>query len=420
MRFPTESALTDLSLDKFGHRTLATSLVNNVFLEMELPNTFGIYGNWGTGKSTFLRAIQEEFANNPNAKDILAIRFDPWKYEYTDHIDLFTALICDFRDQAKVPKTSAVWKDLTSAMLGISTSIFKKLLHKASAGMLDLDDMRTEADLAATAFPEDQFEQADLVQQLREKLDSLIQAALTENTKKRVCIFIDDLDRCSPEHTVTLLEAIKNFLLTSKVLFVFALDRRIVSEMIEKKYGLHSSYGDEYLTKIIQYSVTLPAPSHKEILIDIFADHLIEVPERTRGWIIEFTNRFAPETRKFKHLIYQLITQAKLANIDLSKDAEIDTASLFCAIYMKFRFPRLFHTNRRTALENLGLYGRMVSAQNDKHQGDAADLANQLGISGSDKKILMDLFVYQLPNGKGLMNENRDKLQQAGFLRMLD
>ncbi len=420
MRFPTEASLSDLSLDKFGHRELAKNLVANVFLEMELPNTFGIYGNWGTGKSTFLQAVQGELTNNADARDILAIRFDPWKYEYADHIDLFTALISDFREQAKIPKTNEVWNDLTSAMLGISTSIFKKLLHKASAGMLDVDDMRAEANLAATAFPEDQFEQADLVQQLRGKLNNLIQVALTENTKKRVCIFIDDLDRCSPEHTVTLLEAIKNFLLTSNVLFVFALDRRIVSEMIEKKYGLHSGYGDEYLTKIIQYSLTLPAPTHEGILSDILADHLIEMPKDTQGWIIRFTNRFANETRKFKQLVYQLITQAKLGGIDLSKDAPLDTTSLFCAIYLKSRFPKLFHVSRKAALENIKTYGSMISAETDNKPEKARDFASQLGISGEERKILTELFIFQMPNNKGLMNENRHKLEEAGFSRMID
>lgn len=421
MQFPTEQSLSDLSQDKFGYKPLARKLLENVFLEMELPNTFGIYGNWGTGKSTFLNALNAEIEKNENSTDVLQIRFEPWKYEYAQSVDLFVSLIREFSKQAKIPEKSKVLEDLGNALVGMSSSILKQLVDKGTLGIVNVEDMRKETDLAA--LPEisgDPFEQVDWIQQLKSKLDALIKEALTLSKKKKVYIFIDDLDRCSPEHTTSLLEAIKNFLLTDNVLFIFAIDRRVISEMIEQKYGLHSGYGDEYLTKIIQYSLTLPAPSHREILLEIFQEHLIDMPERTREWILEFTNRFAPETRRFKHLIYQLITQAKLAGIDLDKDNDVDTASLFCAIYLKFCFPRLFHVNRRTALENLLIYAKMVNAQNDKHQGDVEDLKNQLGISGSDKKILTALYIHKLPNGQQMMHENRGRLEEMGFKRMVD
>ncbi len=419
MRYPTEKELSDLRHDKFGHRELATQLVRNVFLEMELPNTFGIYGNWGTGKSTFLKAVQAAIANDEDAKGMLVVRFEPWKYEYAQHTDLFVALIREFAKQAKINETGKVWLDVAQAMLGIATSVFKQSLKKVTAGIIDIEDQRKEAELVSADPKEDMFQQIDAIQHLREKLAALIKAALSKQKKRRVCILIDDLDRCSPEHTVILLEAIKNFLLTDDVLFVFAIDRRVVSEMIESEYGLSSGYGDEYLTKIIQYSLTLPAPSHKDMLTDILEDHIIKMPDAAQGWIVEFADRFALEARKFKYLVYQLITQAKLAKINLDTDDPVDTESLFCAIYLKYRLPKVFNISKTAVRYNMGLWTQMAAADTNNKPEQAADYSRQLGISGTDKKILTDLYRHKLTNNNALMDVNRGKLEVMGFSRLI-
>ncbi|HIH87392.1 MAG TPA: hypothetical protein HA304_05765 [Methanosarcinales archaeon] len=83
------------------------------------------------------------------------------------------------------------------------------------------------------------------------------------NRNKRVVIFIDDLDRCLPDKALEILEAIKTFLDVEGCIFVLGIDRRGISEILEKKYKKLTA--DEYIEKIIQLSFQLPPIESKDI-----------------------------------------------------------------------------------------------------------------------------------------------------------
>lgn len=79
----------------------------------------------------------------------------------------------------------------------------------------------------------------DKIEEFRSLFKSVIIRELTKRGIQKLIILVDDLDRCLPENSVKLIESIKNFLSVEKTLFVFAIDQRITSEMIEKKYDIH-------------------------------------------------------------------------------------------------------------------------------------------------------------------------------------
>ena len=60
-------------------------------------------------------------------------------------------------------------------------------------------------------------------------------------------VFIDDLDRCLPEVTFEVHEALKLYLNIDKLIFVVGLDRRVVQAHVEKHYeknGLAHEQGE--------------------------------------------------------------------------------------------------------------------------------------------------------------------------------
>lgn len=82
---------------------------------------------------------------------------------------------------------------------------------------------------------------------------------------KKVAIFIDDLDRCEVDATVSLLEGIQTLFKSSKVLYVIAADGHWVSTCFDKKYdqfnGLIRSgqtIGNQFLQKTFQLIVDVP------------------------------------------------------------------------------------------------------------------------------------------------------------------
>jgi hypothetical protein len=93
---------------------------------------------------------------------------------------------------------------------------------------------------------------------------------ITQDGKKTLVIFIDDLDRCSPPKPAEVIEAI-NILLDSKYCaFVIGMDGKAVASSIEAKYlnlreyldktgdPSRASLGQRFLDKIIQVSFRIP------------------------------------------------------------------------------------------------------------------------------------------------------------------
>lgn len=83
----------------------------------------------------------------------------------------------------------------------------------------------------------------------------------------RIVIFIDELDRCSPEQVVTALETIRTFLDIPPCIFIVAADQQAVEQALKEEarqatpvdpanpyYGA----GTAYLDKIFQYQLALP------------------------------------------------------------------------------------------------------------------------------------------------------------------
>lgn len=75
---------------------------------------------------------------------------------------------------------------------------------------------------------------------------------------QRDVIFVDELDRCSPNTILDTLEAMRLFLFEGKVAFVIGADERHISYAIKTKFkdiqGINMDIGKEYQEKLIRTS----------------------------------------------------------------------------------------------------------------------------------------------------------------------
>lgn len=59
----------------------SSEIVTNVLQNHQmLPISIGVFGSWGTGKSTILNLIEQNFKRIENKDDYIIIRFDAWLY----------------------------------------------------------------------------------------------------------------------------------------------------------------------------------------------------------------------------------------------------------------------------------------------------------------------------------------------------
>ena len=90
---------------------------------------------------------------------------------------------------------------------------------------------------------------------------------------RRIVVFIDDLDRCSEEQIVHLLEAIKLYLQTSYCVFVVGMDSLAARRAVSKVLGQGGEISREYLEKLFQTTLHVPLPSRGVAFVEELLDY---------------------------------------------------------------------------------------------------------------------------------------------------
>lgn len=294
----------ETSEDLLGYTIHAGLLKQVIMNDKNLPATIGLYGDWGSGKSSILKILKEQIENADDSKDnSVVIYFDGWSFESFD--DAKMALIQGIVD--KLEDNKQIKANITNAVKKVKESIFSMrtlmwtlryfatpiALGIMSGGVVTIPNLLSlfgsfkgkEKELAdkltgddAETFLKETFsnhidaKQFSAVRDFKKDFEELIEAT----GKDCVVVLIDDLDRCLPEHIIENLEAIKLFLNVKKTVFVIAADQDIVSGAIKKQYegmiNLSSrnsqtgrSIGEEYLDKFIQIPYSIPKLSNQEV-----------------------------------------------------------------------------------------------------------------------------------------------------------
>ncbi|WP_051526648.1 KAP family P-loop NTPase fold protein [Alkanindiges illinoisensis] len=85
---------------------------------------------------------------------------------------------------------------------------------------------------------------------------------LSKELDKPLIFIIDELDRCKPEFSIRLIERIKHFFDTPKIVFVLAMHKAQLCESINSYYGFQSK--NYYLDKFIDFTVLLSTEEQKK------------------------------------------------------------------------------------------------------------------------------------------------------------
>jgi hypothetical protein len=292
--------------DLLGFSVHADLLKKVVTTPKNLPITVGLYGDWGGGKTSVLKILQEKL-NEEN--DVVAIYFDGWSFESFD--DAKMALISGiveklekegkftskfkFKDEAKSffgkLKKSINWMrvlqfgvktaaPIAMAALTGGTALIPLAVAQLLKTKEEVIDNLTPENItdAVSRFTkvEDDEKKYEAVREFRGDFEKLIK----KSGAKSVVILIDDLDRCLPRHIIDNLEAIKLFLNVENTAFVIAADEFIVSNAIKTEYKdlieaankqggedskKDNSIGNAYMEKFIQLPYKLPRLNWSEI-----------------------------------------------------------------------------------------------------------------------------------------------------------
>lgn len=225
--------------DDFRREPNAKSIAERIRHTVSADSAFaiGIYGDWGSGKTTFMDFIRKDIeAENKNNKHII-IQFNPWlnNDEQTMIHSFFDTLSLHLK-----PYNS----QLSGEFLRYG-SLLLKSVGGESGGKL--------ADLFSTLLPNNPKD-------LKQRFDDINE--LLKKVNKQVVVFIDDLDRLYWKELLEVLRLIRNTANFANMVFVTAYDRNYLVSAIRKE-NRHNA--EAYLEKIFQVELPLPAYSRDKL-----------------------------------------------------------------------------------------------------------------------------------------------------------
>lgn len=294
----------ETSDDLLGFKVHADLIVDVINDDDVLPVTIGVFGDWGSGKSSILKIVEKELIGN--AKDgfkdgTLVLYFNGWVFEGYD--DAKAALLESIIEKFAKHKTlgskvkdetvklfkSVKWMRLmglgfkkiavpaATAYLTGGVSLIPYLLSEFSqiepaelANKLKGDDA---GNFLSCIIKKNEEDEITMVREFRDEFKKMLDKSEIE----KLVVIIDDLDRCTPDRLIENLEAIKLFLNVDKTAFVIGADPRIVRHAIELRYktdGIENSSDVEsrnerivsdYLEKLIQVPYYLPKLTDNEV-----------------------------------------------------------------------------------------------------------------------------------------------------------
>lgn len=283
---------TEIDYLNFGYMV---NLVANIATNRDLsPSTIGLYGDWGSGKSSLMKLVQkkieEKYPKDEKKKDTvktLCIEFNGWLFEgYEDtKTSLCGAILDALADKKRFSKEVTDYAKELIKKIDVNKILGKGVKYGLdlflSGGIGILTDLSLSSLLSTIKSNAGEVQAKDIeeilsmlkkndktrteIKNFRNEFKDLLNKSKVEN----VVVFIDELDRCLPDTVLEVFEAMRLFLFVEGMSFVIGADERLIQYSIKSKYkevpGNNLDIGKEYLEKVIQYPLYIPQLTRAEV-----------------------------------------------------------------------------------------------------------------------------------------------------------
>lgn len=320
--------------------------------------TVALDGNWGCGKTFFVKSaillmneksksrlsekiekllknstdeqarnLKKQLTELPDCK-LCSFYYDAWLHD-SDQYPTLSILNSLCEDKNCHPNTVGV-KDIISCL----PDVLRPILEKVSV-ISSFYTIRDTISQVLSKLPENKYNDllssAQNIKNTQILMKELLSKVVEELSCEKLVIFIDELDRCNPLYAVKLLEEIKHYYSSEKVLFVFSVN------LTQLKNAVNSVYGDsfdsiKYLDRFFDIRLTLPKADVKNFIRkDCGEDENEEILNSTIYFVTKNYNFELREIYKYTKVVHFLEDDA--IHIKIKNEEEIRRQKAYQFVY---------------------------------------------------------------------------------------
>ena len=241
-----------------------TSIVHSI----DLGGTIALTGEWGSGKTTFLRMWKQSLED----KHYPVVLLNAWETEWAED-PLIAVIACIRRScgqKEALDDLLCIAKEFVQQPRQMIRSIVKASIdnHIGDVSQSIEEQTGQAFEKAVTSFDGKEKSMVSL----KENLEKLAWNVNQESGDEKPLVFIiDELDRCRPDYAVRMLEVLKHFFVVKNIVFVCAVDKKHLEDSICGFYGSEKINASEYLRRFFDLEIGLPLPDYTK-----FCEHLYD------------------------------------------------------------------------------------------------------------------------------------------------
>ena len=296
--FLSDEPIKELTEDVLGHKAFVETLYRCV-KDCDSKINIGLFGRWGVGKTSIINLLIKKFESDD--QKIKSFFFDAWKYSHgslpqelvltlnnkergiPDQERLEREIYCVQEEEVppikeELQKTlRRIWSQCriyiisTLVLLAlfmslfysglITSSLYTSLIFVVFLPMIVY--LVKEVNSATITIPTakiktlpTKFDAERLEKQFNQIVDGIIKK---KNRADKLVIVIDNLDRCSSEAAIEMLEAIKTLMGHEKCVYLFPCDDNALINHLVSVRKYEQKDAREFLRKFFQTSLTIPS-----------------------------------------------------------------------------------------------------------------------------------------------------------------
>jgi len=338
----------EISQTKFGHEGIAET-IKNIIISCPTRFTIGLFGKWGTGKTTIINRLKNKLQN----EKIAVVEFDVWKHEGDALRRTFLKeIVKQLKEDEQISEdfklTDTLDKTISREFQSEFSFDVSKLKYPIGIGLaalgaglvlywfwpqhlgtylshifggsliagilvLVLQQAITAEKITSTT---DRFQDPH---EFETEFKNIITKIPND---RKLLVIIDNLDRTHHEKAVELLSTIKTFLEHNRCIFLIACDDAAIKKHLESVYANSEnnnesphSYTDEFLRKFFSTFVRIPAFIGRDL--QSYTEELLKetgVPKLDDSDVAHIiTTAFRDNPRQIKQSINVLLSHYLLA-----------------------------------------------------------------------------------------------------------